>query len=564
MSRPAINVAVENLIEAGIDHVFGIPGGAALLLYDALYEHKDEIRSVLARQEGAAACMADMYGRLTGKPGVVIAQGAWMASNAAFGILEAYLAGSPMLIIADTSDYSGLSQHGPWQNGAGEYGAFDLVGIMRSMSKYTTYATNADELVHGIRLGIKHATTGRPGPACVIGRMNAFSGQVDPETSNPKLYPIHGHINISPPCMCEADAEKIADLLIAAEKPVMIAGRGIHSAWAHAELKELAELLGMPVATSYMGKSAIVETHELALGTMGGIGQSVANHKITGADVILAVGTCLAPENTKMLSPDFINPERQKIIQIDIEPLNAGWTFPVALGVASEARQGLIMVIDAIKRKSPTIDVSGRIANVKELKDELGFFRCNEFASDESPIAPERIVHEVNQVVDKDTIICLDAGNNRQWFAKHFQTKAAGQIYAPGGVGGVGWGVPAALGAQIVLPDKKVIGLCGDGGMMMMLHCLETAKHYEVPVTYVVLNNSVLGNVRDFQAPERKISTSYPPPDLIAYAKAAGIEGIRINDPNSLGAALKQSLNSAKPCLIEVITKEEQHFKLMN
>ncbi|MBN2538568.1 MAG: thiamine pyrophosphate-binding protein, partial [Deltaproteobacteria bacterium] len=467
MSRPAINVVVENLIEAGIDHVFGIPGGAALLLYDALYQHKDEIRSVLARQEGAAACMADMYGRLTGRPGVVIAQGAWMASNAAFGILEAYMAGSPMLIIADASDYNGLSQHGPWQNGAGEYGAFDLVGIMRSMSKYTTYATNADELVHGIRLGIKHATTGRPGPACVIGRMNAFSGQVDPETSNPRLYPIHGHINISPPCMCEADAEKIADLLIRAERPVMIAGRGIHSAGAHAELQELAELVGMPVATSYMGKSAITETHELALGTMGGIGQRVANHKITDADVILAVGTCLAPENTKILSPDFINPERQKIIQIDIESLNAGWTFPVTLGVTSEARRGLTMVIEAIKRKSPTIDASGRVANLKKLKDELGFFHCDEFTSDESPIAPERIVHEVNQVVDKDTIICLDAGNNRQWFAKHFQTTTAGQLFAPGGVGGVGWGVPAALGAQIVLPGKKVIGICGDGGMMM-------------------------------------------------------------------------------------------------
>lgn len=120
------------------------------------------------------------------------------------------------------------------------------------------------------------------------------------------------------------------------------------------------------------------------------------------------------------------------------------------------------------------------------------------------------------------------------------------------------------FGAQIVLPDKKVIGICGDGGMMMMLHCLETAKHYEVPVTYVVLNNSVLGNVRDFQAPDRKISTGYPPPDLVAYAKAAGIEGIRISDPDSLGAALKQSLGSSQPCLIEVITKEEQHFKLMN
>ncbi len=563
MAKPGINVAVEALIEGGIDHVFGMPGGAALLLYDALYEHRDRIHSVLARQEGAAACMADMYGRLTGKPGVVIAQGAWMASNAAFGILEAHLAGSPMLIIADITDYGGLTQHGPWQNGAGGYGAYDLVGVMRSMSKFTTYATSPSELVHGIRLGIKHATTGRPGPACVIGRMSAFSGEVDPETCTPRLYPLAGHLRVSPACMSREDAGKIADLLLQAQHPVMIAGRGVHSSGAHAEVRELAETLGMPVTTSYMGKSAIAETHDLALGTMGGIGQPVANHNITAADLLLAVGTGLSPENTKMLHPDFINPQRQKIVQIDIEPLNAGWTYPVTLGVASDARQGLRMVIEALRDRSLSADAAGRVAELKKQKEEMGFFRCEEFASEETPIAPERIVHEVQQAADEDTIVCLDAGNNRQWFARHFQSRSAGQVFAPGGVGGVGWGIPAALGARIVAPDKKVIGFCGDGGMVMMLHCLESARHYEAPVTYVVLNNSVLGNVRDFQAPGRQLSTDYPCPDLTAYAHAAGCRGVRVQDPNQLQEVLREALDGDRPTLIEVITKEEQHFKLM-
>jgi len=563
MTKPGINAAVETLIEAGIDHVFGMPGGAALLLYDALFEHRDRIRSVLARQEGAAACMADAYGRLTGKPGVVIAQGAWMASNAAFGILEAHLAGSPMLVIADITDYGGFTQHGPWQNGAGEYGAFDLVGVMRAMSKYTTYATNASELVHGIRLGIKHATTGRPGPACVVGRMGAFSGQVDPETCQPRLYPLAGHLQVSPACMSREDAERIADLLLAAERPAMIAGRGVHSAGAHAEVRELAERLGMPVATSYMGKSAIAETHDLALGTMGGIGQAVANRRITAADLLLAVGTGLSPENTRMLSPDFIDPRRQKIVQIDIEPLNAGWTYPVALGVASDARQGLRMVIEALGDRPLPAQARRRVQDLLQQKEDLGFFRCEAFASQETPIAPERIVHEIQQASDDNTILCLDAGNNRQWFAKHFRSRAAGQVLAPGGVGGVGWGVPAALGAQIVLPGKKVIGVCGDGGMMMMLHCLESARQFSAPVTYVVLNNSVLGNVRDFQAPGRQLSTDYPRPDLTAYARAAGCRGVRVEDPTLLQETLREAVDSADPTLVEVITKEEQHFKLM-
>jgi acetolactate synthase-1/2/3 large subunit len=432
------------------------------------------------------------------------------------------------------------------------------------MSKYTTYATNASELVHGIRLGIKHATTGRPGPACVIGRMAAFSGEVDPETCNPRLYPVEGHLRVSPACMSRPDAETIADWLIRAERPVMIVGRGIHSSGAHNEVQELAGRIGMPVATSYMGKSAIAETHDLALGTMGTIGQAVANHEIKGADLLLAVGTGLSPENTKMLSPDFIHPERQKIVQIDIEPLNAGWTYPVALGVASDARLGLRMVIDAVRARSASIDVKGRIERLKQRKDQIGYFLCEAFTSPERPIAPERIVHELNRVAGEDTMICLDAGNNRQWFSKHFQTRTAGQVFAPGGVGGVGWGVPAALGAQIVSPRSKVIGFCGDGGMMMMLHCLETARQYAAPVTYVVLNNSVLGNVRDFQTPGRQLSTDYPLPDLTAYAQAAGCTGVRIEDPNLLPDALREGLDSDRPCLIEVITQAEPHFKLMS
>ncbi|MEA3223821.1 MAG: thiamine pyrophosphate-binding protein [Thermodesulfobacteriota bacterium] len=563
MERPVIQEVVDILIEAGIDHCFGIPGGAALLLYDALFDKKDKIRSVLTRHEGAAACMADMYGRLTGRPGVVIAQGAWAASNAAFGILEAYMAGSPMLIITDVSDYSGLVQHGPWQSGSGEYGSFDLPNIMRSMTKYTTYAAGADEFAHGIQLAIKHATTGRPGPACVLARWDAFGETIDPDTSNPRLYPIDGYIGTRPPCISDKDADRIAKMLVEAKDPVMITGRGIHCARAYEEVRELAELIGMPVATSYMGKSGIAETHPLALGTMGQIGQKAANEKIQGADLLLAVGTCLAPENTKMLSPDFINPKQQKIIHMDIEGLNTGWTVPVTLGITSDAKLGLRRIIESIKRRSVDIDVNKRVETVKRLKDETGFFSCGAFSSDETPIAPERTIKEVNEAVGEDGIICLDAGNNRQWVAKHFQTKKAGQLFAPGGVGGVGWGVAAALGAQIVQPDKNVVGICGDGGMMMMLHCLETARHYNVPITYVVLNNSILGNVRDFQAPEKKISTDYPAPDLTAYARAAGCEGVKIDNPDRLKPALKKAMKSNKPTLVEVITNQEPHFKLM-
>jgi acetolactate synthase-1/2/3 large subunit len=559
----ATEAVIDILIDAGIDHVFGMPGGATLFLYDALFDRKDKVRTVLARHEGGAACMADMYGRLTGRPGVVIGQGAWMGSNAAVAIMEAYLAGSPMLILGDVSDYGGFIQHGPYQCTGGEYGSINLPNIMRSMTKYTTVANSPGEYAHGVQLAIKHATTGRPGPACVLARWDVTLAEIDLEAVRPKFYPIAGHLNVSPPCISGADAERAAELLLIANDPVMIVGRGVHASRAYVEVQELAELLGMPVATSYMGKSGIAETHDLALGTMGNIGQRTANEKISGADVLLAVGTCLAPENTRMLSPEYIDAERQKIIQIDIEALNVGWTFPVALGISSDAKLALRAIINAAKKRPIKIDVKSRVAQLKKLKAQNDFFTSDSYTSEETPISPERIVGELNKAVRPDDLLVLDGGNNRMWCAKHFRSKKAGQVIAPGGAAGVGWSVPASLAAQMISPDKRVVCVCGDGGMMMMLYCLEMAKEYELPLTYVVMNNSSLGNVKDFQSPERRIATEYSEPDFAAIGRAIGCKGLKIREPRDLGPALEAAIQSERPAVIDVTTSKEAHFKLM-
>jgi len=559
----AAEIITDILVEAGIDHVFGMPGGATMFIFDALHDKREQIRTVLARQEGSASCMADMHGRLTGKPAVVMGQGAWVGSNAAFGIMEAYMAGSPMVIIGDLSDWAGLTQHGVYQGTSGEYGAINLPNIMRSMTKYTTVANTPSEFAYGLQLAIKHATTGRPGPACVLVRWNVTTTEIELDQINPKLYPIAGHTNISPPCLSTDDADRIADMLIAASDPVMIAGRGIHASRAYEEVQELAELLGMPVATSYMGKSSIAETHDLAMGTTGNIGQRAANEKISGADLIMAVGTGLSPENTRMLSPAFIDVERQKIIQIDIEGLNAGWTFPVTIGATSDAKLGLKAVIESIKGKSPGIDVQKRIDDVKKLKEENDFFSCEHFSSDEEPIAPERVVNDLNETVGPDDLVVLDAGNSRMWYAKHFKSKKAGQVVAPGGVAGLGWGPSAALAAQMISPERKVVSVAGDGGLMMVLYVLETAKQYELPLTYVVMNNSCLGNVMDFQAPDRRIITEYEAPDFAEIGRAMGLKGLRIEKPNEIKPAISAAMDSDRPAVIDVRISPEPHFRLM-
>ncbi len=551
------------LIEAGIDHVFGMPGGNTPFLFDGLFEKRDKIRTVLARHEGGAACMADMYGRITGKPALLMGQGAWIGTSGGYGIIESYMAGVPMLIIGDTSDYFSLSQSGPYQNSTGNYGAIDLPNIMKSMTKYTTVAHDASEFLHGLQLAIKHATTGRPGPACVLVRWNVPFAKADLEALKPKYFPLEGYLRISPPSISPDDAERIADMLLNARKPVMVIGRGIHSAKAYEQVEELAELIGIPVATSYMGKSGIAETHDCAIGTMGTIGQNVANEIISNADLILAVGTCLAPDNTKWLAADFIKPEQQKIIQIDIEPLNVGWSLPIEAGVTADAKGALREIIGVIKGRSIKFDVKRRIEDLKKKKSNLNYFNEDAMFSDNIPIAPERLVRELNEVVSADDLVVLDSGNNRMWMAHYFKTKRAGQLFAAGGVAAVGYGAAASLATQMLHPDKRVVCVTGDGGLMMHLYVLEMAKQYELPLTYVVMNNSCLGNVMDYQAPDRRIATEYPQPNFTEIAGGFGLDSTRVEKPEEVQAAIRGGMETGKPYVVEVIIDDYAHFKMI-
>ena len=350
------------LIEAGIDHVFGIPGGGTIPIWDALYDRTDKIKPVLCRHEQAAACMADMYGRLTGKPGVLMGQGAFIASNGSFGIIEGYLSNTPMLILTDTSDM-GFSQHANYQSGTGEYGSFDIAGIMRSMSKYTTCATTPQEVVHGVQFAIKHALAGRPGPACVVMRSKAITGEIDPERS-PRIHPLAGHLPGAAPVPAQAELEKAVQLIAGAARPVIIAGNGVHLAKAYGELLAFAECLGAPVTTSYKGKSTFPEIHPLALGMMGTFGQKVANKLVAEADVLIVAGCHMGPSDTRFDNPQFIDVNRQRIIQIDIDPRNVGWTYPVALSLVGDVKWTLGELRAKLQDKLPAAALRERQAAV--------------------------------------------------------------------------------------------------------------------------------------------------------------------------------------------------------
>lgn len=550
------------VVDAGIDHVFGMPGGGTIPLWNALAGREDKIRAILARHEGGAACMADMYGRLTGKPGLLLGQGLWIGTSGGYGLVESYLAGVPLVAVCDVSDYNALAQFGPYQNATGDYGGVDLRNIFKSMTKFTTYAGNASELVHGLQLAVKHAVTGRPGPTCVLFRMAAATDQ-EAGTIRPTLHPLPLYLRVSPPCISDSDAHQVVDMLMTAENPVIVAGAGTHRGKAYAELQALAELLGLPVATTYMGKSAIAETHPLSIGTIGIIGRKIANRRVAGADLILALGSCLSPDNTLMMSSKFIDPTRQRIVQIDIEGLNIGWTFPVAKGVVSDLKMALSKIAALIRHNGAAAgEIRNRTEELAREKSSTGVAAHPDLTSEKVPIAPERVVQALNAAVGSDDIVVLDAGNNRMWMAHHFVSKRAGQVVAAGGAAGVGYGVGGCLAAQLVAHDRRVVCVCGDGGMMMHVYVLEMAKEYGLPVTFVVMNNACLGNVMDYQPRDKRIASQYTRPDFAKIAAGFEIRGFSVTRPEALSPTLEEALALNEPAVVDVVIDDYAHFKL--
>ena len=543
---------VQVLEEAGVEFVFGIPGGGTMSIFTSLFDKQDRIRTVLVRHEQAAAIMADAYARASGRPAVIMGQGVFMGSNASFGVMEAYLSSSPMVVLTDTSDGS-MAQHPVAQSGAGEYGSVDLLGIFRSMTKYTTLATHPKEAVVGVQLALKHATSGNPGPTCVLMRSAAIVGEVDVE-SPPFLHDTRGYLTASPAPAAPQDVARTVEILAGARRPVIVAGKGVHNARAHDALRELAEMWGMPVATSYKGKSAIEETHPLALGMMGMYGQRLANDVVGEADAVLVVGAKLTTADTVRERPQVFDPRNQAIIQIDIDPRNAGWTFPVEVALVGDAGAVLAQLIDESREAASqkATEVDERTRTLQERKAKTGHFSDPASSRESSPVLPQRLVQVLQETLDPATAIALDAGNNRVWMCHFYQSQRSNTFFCPGGMAGMGWSLPAALGLKLARPDQPVVSVTGDGGFMMSVHALSTAVQYSLPLVCVVMNDGGLGMVRHHQG-DRKIASEFVETDHAAMARSFGAFGVRVEDSRELPGALREAIASGRPAVVDVV-----------
>jgi acetolactate synthase-1/2/3 large subunit len=556
---PVGEAIVRVLEEAGIDHVFGMPGGnTGWSIFRALYDHQDRIRTVLAREEGLATVMAEVYGRLTGRPGVCSGQAAFLLTNAGMGILEAHLAGSPMLLLTDLSDSAPFSHHAPYQAGTGDYGTWDARAVIAGYTKQVLVAHDGPQAVAQTQLAIKHATAGNGGPVALLYHSSALGQRVGPETT-PTLYATAAYLTDERPPADAARVEAAAQRLAAAARPVIVAGNGVRLGGARDALRELAELLDAPVATTASGKGVFPESHPLALGLFGTFGLEAANAVVADADLVLAVGTRLSASDTARESPALLDPERQTFIQVDIEPRHASWTFPAEVALVGDAGVVLGQMTAALQTNGCATHDRGR-QRVADAHRQYHSFEVSESFSDETPLLPQRVIQALQRSLPDDAVIACDAGENRLFMQHYFRTKAGMEYLQPAAVGGMGYAIPAALAAKLVYPHRAAVAVSGDGGFGIAMNGLLTAIEERIPIVTVVFNNAALGWVLHGQG-ERPIASEFAPFDHAAIARAMGCEGIRVDRPEDLEPAFGRALAAGRPAVVDVVTSLRETYQ---
>jgi len=549
------DAVVAVLAEAGVEYVAGIPGGNTAGLFNALFAHPT-IRPILVREESIASVMAEAYGRMTGRPLVVMGQGEWIAGVAGLGSIEALLSGSPMVILTEMSDGGPLSHHGFYQSGSGDFGSWDAVSALRGITKRVMVSNYPAQAIQHTQLALKHALSGQPGPVAVIYAAASLEGTVGLH-SKPRIYPTSAYMPERSTSVSLEAVRAASDALRAASAPVIIAGNGVRVGQACKNLADLARVLDAPVATTAGGKGVYCETDELSVGVIGQFGSPVANTVVAESDAVLAVGTKLAPIDTREEDLALLDPERQTFVQIDIEPLHVSWVYPVEHQLVGEAGHVMDCLRDALAAKGGAQEAASvRVAAVRARFPE----DASAATSDETPLLPQRIIALLQEAIPPEAVVTTDAGENRIFMLHWYRAKTADSYLMPSGGGGMGYAVPAAMGAKLARPDRDVIAVCGDGGFAMSMHALMTAVQEEIPITVVVMNNDALGWVLHLFE-DRPVASTFTHFDHAAIARAMGCDAVVANDASDLRSALAAIQGRTRPLVIDVATSLKTSFR---
>ncbi len=537
---------IASLEAEGVDTIFGYPGGQAIKIYDALYDSK-QIHHVLARHEQGATHMADGYARATGKVGVVLVTSGPGATNTVTGIATAYMDSIPMVVITGQVTRGVI--------GTDSFQESDIVGITMPVVKHSFLLQSTDDLTRTFREAFYIASTGRPGPVLIDIPSDLSGAEMVfhyPDSVNLPSYKPTYRGNAR-------QVKQAAELIQKAERPLLYAGGGIVTSHACAELTELAERMQIPVVTTLMGKGAMRCSNPLNLGPVGMHGSKYANMAVTECDLLIAVGARFSDRVTGKVS-EFA--PHAKVIHIDIDPAEIGKIINPVVPIVGDAKVVLAAINERLaKADAQPIDRTW-VDDVFSWRERWPFY-TSDFSDYPNAIAPEVVLHKLSQKLDPEaSIVTTEVGQHQMWAHQNIHREHARTFISSGGLGTMGFGFPAAIGAKIGCPESEVVCVAGDGSFQMNSQEMATAKINDVPVKVLIIDNRALGMVHQWQSLFYNKRYSFTEladnPDFVKLADAYGWRARRVEKPEDVDAALDEMLASKEPYLLDVMIPRDQ------
>ena len=531
---------IELLRQEGVSHIFGIVGSSFLDILDALYD-RDDIEFIGVRHEQGAALMADGFSRISGAPSVCLVTNGPGVLNLTYGIASAYVAHSPVVVLAPSA-----SRRDQYRNSTQE---FDQVALFKPITKVAFPINRIDQLPDALRHAFRVATSGRMGPVLLdIPRDLLPGGEIELDSQPPDSYRsgqtrARGDLGLT---------HKAAQLLLASERPVILAGGGVQWSNAAPEVCRLAEVTGAAIVTSYGRADAVPSDHPNFLGHLGRLGAPEGIEAVREADTILAVGTRLG-QSTTFFDHRFIQPG-VNIIQIEIDPEAIGRNYPVSVGIEGDAKAVVEGLLELVREREPRPN-SAWVAEIENWSARRAERLRGEERLDTLPMKPQRVYAELRRVMPRDAIVALDAGlapNFGQDRLDYFEPRS---LITSLDLGGLGFSFPASIGAQLAASGRPVVNFNGDGGFLFNAQEFSTAVEYNIPVVSVVMNNGSWGSEKAYQRfafNERYVGADTNNPRFDKYAELFGGVGFYVERPEDIGNAFQEALSAGKPSIIEI------------